>query len=116
MASGETLRPANLVAVSVVIVSWNVRDFLLDCMASVLESAGSIPVEIIVVDNASSDGSAEAVEARFPSAVVIRNAGNAGVTRANNQGIRVARGRHILFLNPDTRGLRDPLPVVVRVM
>jgi GT2 family glycosyltransferase len=104
------------VALSVVIVNWNVRDLLLDCLASVYQSAGSMPVEVIVVDNASRDGSADAIAERFPQVRLIRNAENVFFSRGNNQGARIASGRHILFLNPDTRVLDDALRVLVSTM
>lgn len=101
---------------SIVIVNWNVRDLLLDALASVYASAGTMPIEVIVVDNNSSDGSADAVAQAFPQTIVIRNEGNPGYAHANNQGTAIARGRYVLFLNPDTRVLADALPLMVRTM
>jgi GT2 family glycosyltransferase len=111
-----TRAAAEQIAVSVVTVNWNVRDLLLDSIASVFASAGDLQLEMIVVDNGSTDGSAEAVEARFRRAIVIRNQGNPGFACANNQGARIARGRYVLFLNPDTRVLGDAIPAMVRTM
>jgi len=90
------------VAVSIVIVSWNTRDILRDCLRSVYDQTEGIPFEVIVVDNASSDGSAETVASGFPQAILIRNATNRGFAAANNQGIAVAKGRYVLLLNSDT--------------
>src|SRR3970282_334273 len=93
------------VALSVVVASWNVRDALRDCLLSVEgEIARLAParVEVVVVDNASSDGSQAMVAAEFPRVMLIRNAGNAGFARATNQGIAAARGPLLLLLNPDT--------------
>jgi len=87
---------------SIVIVNWNTREMLRDCLASVHESEGGRAAEVIVVDNASDDGSAEMVAAEFPQAVLIRNTENRGFAAANNQGFAVARGRHVLLLNSDT--------------
>ena len=87
--------------VSVVIVSWNTRDILRDCLRSVAAET-RLAHEVIVVDNASRDGSAEMVADEFPGAVLIRNGDNRGFAVACNQAIRVARGRYILLLNPDT--------------
>jgi len=101
---------------SVITVSWNVRELLLQCMQSVAASCAAMPYEHIVVDNASDDGSADAVEREFPDAVLIRNTDNAGFARANNVAARRARGRYLLFLNPDTKVLDDALPVMVQTM
>jgi N-acetylglucosaminyl-diphospho-decaprenol L-rhamnosyltransferase len=90
-----------MVDLSIVIVSWNVRDLLRRCLASVLAQPAPSG-EVIVVDNASSDGSVAMVQAEFPHVSVIENAGNVGFTRANNQAIKSATGRYVLLLNPDT--------------
>lgn len=95
--------------ISIVIVSWNVRHLLLKCLESIWTYAGSIALEVIVVDNDSHDGTPAAVEAIFPHVTVIRNRENAGFSRANNQGIRIARGRLILLLNPDTLWIDESL-------
>ena len=87
---------------SVVIVSYNVRELLRECIRSLYAQLGNISFEIIVVDNFSGDGSAAMVEKEFPSAIIIRNRSNAGFSEANNQGIAVAKGEYILLLNPDT--------------
>ncbi|GAB4403902.1 MAG: glycosyltransferase [Bacteroidia bacterium] len=88
---------------SVVIVNYNVRYFLEQCLRAALRACEELAAEIIVVDNASTDGSQEMVQTRFGDLVVlIANADNPGFSRANNQGIRIARGRYVLLLNPDT--------------
>ena len=86
--------------VSIVVVAYESREHVLACLAAVAREV-SVPHEVIVVDNASSDGGADAVRARFPAARVIANAENAGFSRANNQGIAAARGAHVLVLNGD---------------
>lgn len=88
---------ADLSRLSIVIVSWNVRDLLAVCLASLPREA-----ETIVIDNASSDGSAAMVLAEFPHVRLIANDSNLGFTRANNQGIAHSCGSYVLFLNPDT--------------
>lgn len=88
-------------AISIVIVSWNTRQLLDDCIASIFRET-SAPVEVIVVDNASTDGSGEMVEEKYPRARLIRNSSNRGFAAANNQGLRVSSGRFVLLLNPDT--------------
>lgn len=89
---------------SVIIVSYNVKDYLLLCLRSVEQAALSCPggVEIIVVDNASSDGSAAAVAAEFPAVRLEMNTENTGFSKACNQGFQNASGEFLLFLNPDT--------------
>ncbi|MEK6797432.1 MAG: glycosyltransferase family 2 protein [Planctomycetota bacterium] len=88
--------------VSIVIVSWNTRDVLRDCLRSLHERAGDAALETIVVDNHSADGSAEMIAAEFPAVRLIRNDDNRGFAAANNQGIAVAHGRYVLLLNSDT--------------
>jgi GT2 family glycosyltransferase len=86
--------------VSVIVVSWNSRRFLPDCLASI-EAQTHPEVETIVVDNGSVDGSADLVAQRFPRAILVRNAENLGFCRANNVGLKRARGVFILCLNAD---------------
>lgn len=88
--------------VSVIIVNWNTRELLRNCLASIIEETRGISYEIIVVDNASADGSAAMCETEFPNATLIANTANRGFAAANNQGMEVAAGRYILLLNPDT--------------
>ena len=86
--------------VSVVVVAYEAREHVLACLAAVA-SRVAIAHEVIVVDNASTDGTVAAVRARFPAATVLANDANAGFSRANNQGIAAARGEHVLVLNGD---------------
>ena len=88
--------------VSIVLVSWNTRVVVLDCLASLPAAAESLAFEVLLVDNASADDTLTAVAARFPEVSVIANRTNRGLAAANNQGIRAARGRYILLLNSDT--------------
>jgi GT2 family glycosyltransferase len=90
-----------MIDVSVVIVNWNTRRLLLDCIQSILSETTEHKVEIIVVDNDSHDGSAEAVEREFPACCVIRNSGNAGFAAANNLGIAASSGRYVCLVNSD---------------
>ena len=86
--------------VSALIVSYNVRELLVDCLRAFYASS-DVPVEAVVVDNASKDGSADAVEREFPQARVIRLPKNVGYGRANNRGLQECSGRFVLLLNPD---------------
>lgn len=88
--------------VSIIIVSWNVRQHVLECIASIFADIEGPSVEVLLVDNASTDGTAAAVADRFPGVSIIANQRNVGFPRANNQALAEARGRHVLFLNPDT--------------
>jgi GT2 family glycosyltransferase len=87
---------------SVCIVSWNTRADLRAALASVFAYAGEVALEVIVVDNASADGSAEMVRREFPAAQLIANRWNRGFAAGNNQALRRARGRYYLLLNSDT--------------
>jgi O-antigen biosynthesis protein len=87
---------------SVIIVNYNVRFFLEQCLHSVRRAAENTECEIFVVDNNSADGSCSMVSSQFPEVKLIRNLKNAGFSAANNQAIRQARGNFILLLNPDT--------------
>jgi GT2 family glycosyltransferase len=88
--------------VSVIIVNYNVRYFLEVCLDSVLRAAEGLAVEVIVVDNNSGDDSMEMVRTKFPAVIRIANTDNKGFSKANNQGVAIATGEYILFLNPDT--------------
>lgn len=101
---------------SVVIVNYNVREFLEQALRSVVRAAAALRVEVFVVDNNSVDGSVEMVRAQFPDVHVIANEANVGFSTANNQAIRQARGRYLLILNPDTILQEDTLSVLVRFM
>jgi len=88
--------------ISVIIVSWNVREYLDNCLASVVKACKGLNSEIIVVDNASQDKTTEMLKDKFPRIKIIANKKNLGFGRANNQGSRIAKGKYLLFLNPDT--------------
>src|SRR5688572_9260917 len=87
--------------ISVVIVSWNAKAFLLKCIQSIIQQSVPAPPEIIVVDNASSDESAQAVIDSYPAVTVIRNDGNYGFAKANNIGIRASGGDYLFLINSD---------------
>jgi N-acetylglucosaminyl-diphospho-decaprenol L-rhamnosyltransferase len=86
---------------SVIIVSYNVKYFLEQCLCSVQRALDN-DMEVIVIDNNSSDGSVEYLQRRFAFVHFITNKENAGFAKANNLALRVATGRYVLFLNPDT--------------
>lgn len=97
------------VDISVVIVSYNVRPFLDHCLQSVQRACDNLPVQIIVVDNASSDASADMVRSRYPDVTLIENKDNVGFARANNQAFEQAVGDAILIINPDSFVQEDTL-------
>lgn len=88
---------------SVIIASWNTCAILRDCLTSVARHLAPIDHEVIVLDNASSDGSPDMVAAEFPAVRLVRNTENRGFGKANNQGMRLARGDWLLLLNSDTQ-------------
>lgn len=88
---------------SIVVVSYNTRGLLLDCLRSVFEQTGAIRFDVVVVDNDSHDGTVPAVRAQFPGVKVIANPDNRGFSKAVNQALDVSAGRHVLLLNSDTR-------------
>ncbi len=92
-----------MIDVSVLLVNWNTRDYLLGCLESLSRRVGKSSCEVIVVDNSSCDGSKEAVQSRFPAARLIENESNIGFAKGVNQGLRACSGRYILLLNPDTQ-------------
>ena len=102
-----------MIDLSVVILSWNVRDLLQQCLASLTTHHCPLSTEIIVVDNASSDNSVEMVRAEFPQVKLVVNATNRGYTGGNNDGMAVATGRYVLILNPDTQVVDDALATLV---
>jgi len=94
---------------TVIIVNFNVKDYLLQCIRSIYKSIHSEDFQIIIVDNNSTDGSCEAVRVLFPAVILIENKVNLGFSKANNQARTLAKGEFILFLNPDTLLAEDTL-------
>lgn len=87
---------------SVIILNYKVRYFLEQCILSVQRAVSNIDAEIIVIDNNSDDGSCQMVKDRFPEIRLIENKENVGFSKANNQGIKLAKGEYLCILNPDT--------------
>jgi GT2 family glycosyltransferase len=101
---------------SIVIVNYNVKYFLEQCLHAAQKAALKISSEIIVVDNDSVDGSCQMVSEKFPEVELISNKENVGFSKANNQAIRIAKGEYILLLNPDTVVEEDSFLKIVTFM
>ena len=93
---------SDIVKLSIVIVNYNVKHFLEQCLISVYNATINIESEVFVVDNNSVDGSCSLVKEKFPETILIENKKNYGFSYANNQAIKQAKGQYILLLNPDT--------------
>ncbi len=99
---------------SVVILNYNVRYFLELCLKSVEAALIDLQAEIIVVDNASRDGSCEMVKTSFPEVILIENKENFGFSKGNNQGVAIAKGEFICILNPDTVVAEDTIKILLK--
>lgn len=102
--------------ISIIIVSWNVKDLLRENLKALFSHNSHDRMEVFVVDNNSHDGSVEMVRKEFPQVNVIANEENLGFAKANNQAIAKAKGRYVLLLNPDMRVGKDTLNDMVRWM
>ena len=101
---------------SIVIVSYNVKHYVAQCLTSVLRSQGCVDADITVVDNHSHDGTVEFLRERFPSIKVVAGNHNLGFARANNIAIKATAGEYVLLLNPDTIVGEDVLPACLSFM
>ncbi|MDR3048046.1 MAG: glycosyltransferase, partial [Bacteroidales bacterium] len=88
--------------VSIIIVNFNTKNFLYNCLESIYKHTKDISFEIIVSDNGSTDGSIELVKSKFPAVILIANNKNLGFGAANNRGLEIAKGEFVFFLNSDT--------------
>ncbi|MFZ1289672.1 MAG: glycosyltransferase [Melioribacteraceae bacterium] len=91
-----------MIDLSIIIVNYNVKEFLLNLLDSIRHASKNISTEIIVVDNNSDDGSISAINEKFPSVITIQNNSNVGFGSANNQALEISKGKNILLINPDT--------------
>ncbi len=101
---------------SIVIVNYNVKYFLEQCLHSAIKAGAKLSSEIIVIDNDSVDGSCPMLKEKFPEVILIENKENVGFSKANNQAIRIAKGEYILLLNPDTVVEEDSFHKIVDFM
>ena len=88
--------------ISIVVISYNTREMTLECIRSIYEQTDGVSYEVIVVDNRSGDGSAQAVAEHFPDVILTKSIDNLGFAKANNYAAQKANGRYLLLLNPDT--------------
>ncbi|HZK07281.1 MAG TPA: glycosyltransferase [Bacteroidales bacterium] len=100
--SNQNTREPRRMKLSIVVVNYNVKYFLEQCLHSVFKASEHVETEVFVVDNRSVDGSVQMVREKFPQVILIDNQQNVGFAKANNQAIRQAKGEYILLLNPDT--------------
>jgi len=98
---------------SIIIVNWNTRDLLTPCLQSVYDTTSNLDFEVVVVDNASTDGSQAMVRQQFPHIHLIANRENVGFARANNQAMRVSKGRYALLFNSDALLLANAVQVMI---
>lgn len=103
---------SDTLSLSIIIVSYNTKALTLDCLKSVYENPPPVPFEVIVLDNASSDGSHDAIRDAFPQVTLIDHHPNVGFAAGNNIAIERASGRRILLLNPDTFVFPGTLPAI----
>lgn len=101
---------------SIVIVSYNVKELLIKCLESIEKAAKNIDHEVIVVDNDSRDETVPLIQEKFNKIKLIANKNNLGFSKANNQGIKISKGEYILILNPDTELLTDTLDKMLNFM
>lgn len=101
---------------SIIIVSYNTRELLADCINSVKKNLTGLTCEIVVVDNNSTDGSVAMLKKEYPEVRLIENRYNAGFAKANNQGLELCAGEYVLLLNSDTIVLDNALSTLVKFM
>ncbi|PJC57545.1 MAG: glycosyl transferase, partial [Ignavibacteria bacterium CG_4_9_14_0_2_um_filter_37_13] len=99
---------------SIIIVNYNVKEFLQNLLTSLSKAVANLSSEIIVVDNGSDDGSVELLRNKFPQVTLISNEENLGFSKANNLGLRIAKGKNLLLLNPDTIVQEDTFEKLIK--
>ena len=101
---------------SIIIVTWNSERYIRNCLDSIIQNAGELQPEIILVDNNSSDHTVKVVEEQYPQVNLIQNKYNLGYAQANNQGIENSQGEYLLLLNPDTEVMENSLIQMIHFM
>ena len=105
---------SNSPVISILVVNWNTRQFLQQCLESIFNQSSDTPFEVIVVDNASTDDSIQMVKTNFPQVTLIQNSENTGFARANNKAARISRADYLLLLNSDAYLSSGALDQMVR--
>jgi len=105
-----------MIDLSIIIVSYNTKDFIKECLKSIRITSKGFIYEIIVVDNVSSDGTSQMVKEEFPDVITIKSRENLGFSKANNLGVQKSKGKYVLFLNPDTVVYKNTLFNMVKFM
>ena len=98
---------------SIIIVNYNVKEFLQNLIHSIEKASSNLTKEIIIIDNASDDGSVDFIKEKFPQIKLIANQTNLGFGKANNQGLKISTGDYILFINPDTLVSENTLETII---
>ena len=101
---------------SIIIVNWNTRNLLVQCLNSIYQTVETVEMEVWVVDNGSTDGSDAAAVERFPETKFVQNKVNVGFAKANNQALNTAAGRYYLLLNPDTQVSKGAVEKLISFM
>lgn len=101
---------------SIIVVNYNTRELTLNCLQTIYLSETTYSFEVIMIDNNSKDGSVQAVRQMYPQVKILQNTDNVGFSKANNQGIHIAKGRYILLLNSDTTVEHDTLDIMLHFM
>jgi len=101
---------------SIIIVNWNTRNLLVQCLNSIYQTVETVEMEVWVVDNGSTDGSDAAAVERFPETKFVQNKVNVGFAKANNQALNTAAGRYYLLLNPDTQVSKGAIEKLISFM
>src|SRR3989344_697910 len=102
--------------ISIIIVSFNTKELLIDCLNSLIVAVKNFKSEIFVVDNNSHDNTVESVKRFFPEVKTVANSQNLGFSKANNQAIKKAKGKYIVILNPDTKVMPDAFKTMMKFM
>jgi len=105
-----------MIDLSIVIVNWNTRDLLIQCLESIFDTVREKDPEVFVVDNGSIDGSVAAIKEKFPGVKVIENQANLGFAEASNQALRLSQGKYVLLLNPDTKVQEEAIAALISFM